>query len=240
MNTYSSVHKDAFSFTGNQAALAGSKHISVGAYGEKRFMLDDLSSSQLAFVLPVSGGGFALQAKHFGSSTYNESKLGLAYGRNLGKIDVGVQFNYCGLKAGEYGRASAINFEAGAILHVSDQFQTGFHIYNPTRVALGKNSEERLPVIYSFGMGYDVSDKFFIGTQIEKTEDQPADVNAGLYYAFEKKLFARAGISSATSSFYFGLGFSINNFRIDATASWHQVLGVSPGIALLYNTPDKK
>ncbi len=236
---YSSAYTNAFSFTGNQAALVNSKTFSAGVFGERRFMLKDLSSYQFVLALPISSGHFGLQANHFGSSLYNESKLGIAYARNLGKIDVGVQFNYFSFKTSGYENTSAINFEGGAILHVNDQFQTGIHIYNPTRVSIGKIGEEKLPVIYSFGMGYEVSDKFFIGTEIEKVESQPINVNAGLQYSFDEKLFAKTGIASATSSFYIGLGFLWNGIRIDVTASVHPSLGMTPGLLLLYNSPEK-
>lgn len=209
-------------------------------YGERRFMLADLTSYQLAFALPTSSGNFGLQANYFGTASYNQSKIGLAYARTLGKIDVGAQFNYHQLKIAEYGNASAINFEAGAILHVSEQLQTGVHIYNPTRVSIGKNGEEKLPFIYSLGLGYDASEKFFIGSEIEKAEDQPVNVNAGLQYSFDEKLFARAGISSATSLFYLGAGFLWNGFRIDVTASVHPSLGITPGLLLIYNGAEKK
>lgn len=238
--TYSSVQNDAFSFTGNQAALAGIKKLSAGAFSERRFMLADLSSYQFNFALPTSSGNFGLQANYFGSSSYNQSRFGLAYARNLGNIDVGAQFNYHQIKIAGYGNAFAVNFDAGAILHVSEQFQTGIHVYNPTRVSFGKNSKEKLPVIYSFGLGYDASDKFFIGTEIEKVEDQPVNINAGLQYSFDERLFARAGISSAISVFYLGLGFSWNEFRIDATASLHSSLGITPGLLLVYSVAKKK
>ncbi len=239
-NTYSSAQKDAFSFTGNQAALAGIKKISVGIYGERRFMLADLTSYQLAFALPTSSGNFGLQANYFGSSVFSQSRLGLAYARNLGKVDVGAQFNYHQIKIAGYGNASAINFDAGAILHISEQFQTGVHVYNPTRVSFGKNSEEKLPMVYSFGFGYDASENFFIGTEIEKVEGQPVNVNAGLQYSFDEKIFARAGISSSTSVFYFGAGFLWSGVRIDLTASLHPSLGVTPGLLLVYSAADKK
>ena len=240
INTYSTVHKDAFSLAGNQAALAGVKNFSIGVYGEKKFMLADLSSCQLAFALPVPGGNFGLQADYFGSSSFNQSKLSLAYARSLGKIDVGAQFNYHQIKMVGYGNASAMNIEAGAILHVSDQFETGVHIYNPTRVSLGKNGEEKLPFVYSFGLGYDASDQFFIGTEIEKVEDQPVNINAGLQYSFDEKIFAKIGLSSATSSFYLGAGFLWNGLRIDVAASLHPSLGMTPGMLLVYNSPVKK
>jgi len=238
-NSYSSVYNDAFSFTGNQAALASSKTLSLGFYGERRFMLADLSSYNLAFALPSSGGNFGLRANYFGGSSFNQSGLGLAYARSIGKVDVGAQFNYYQLKVEGYGNASAVNFEAGAIFHVSDQFQTGIHIYNPTRSSVGKTGEEKLPVVYSFGLGYDASEKFFIGAEIEKIEDQPVNVNAGLQYSFDKKLFAKAGISSATSTFYLGAGFLWNGLRIDVSASLHPSLGITPGVLLVYNSPEK-
>jgi hypothetical protein len=239
-NAYSSVVSDAFSFTANQAALAGIKHFSIGAFGERRFMLENLSSYQLAFALPTSNGNFGLQANYFGSSAYNETTLGLAYARSLGKLDIGAQFNYFEMRAMGYGRASAVNFEAGLLLHVSDQLQTGIHVYNPTRVSIGKNGEEKLPLICSFGLGYDVSEKFFIGTEVQKIENQPVNVNAGFQYSFDEKLFARAGIVSSTSSFYLGLGFLLNDIRIDATASVHPSLGITPGLMLIYNSVVKK
>lgn len=239
LNTYSLNFNDAFSFSSNQAALASGKNFSAGMYGERRFMLQNLSTYQLAIAFPTSSGNFGLQANYFGNSSYNESELGFAYGRNLGKIDIGAQFNYYRFKIEGYGTASAINFEAGAILHVNEQFQTGIHVYNPTGASIGKNAEEKLPAIYSIGFGYDVSNKFFIGSEIEKLEDQPINVKAGFQYAFDKKFFVRTGISSATSSFYFGLGFLLDGFRIDATATIHQQLGMTPGLLLIYNSPEK-
>lgn len=240
LNTYSTNWKDAFSFANNQAALAAVKSFSAGIYGEKRFMLQELALYQFALAIPTSSGNFGIKGDYFGNSALNESQLGLAYGRNLGRLDVGAQFNYYMINASGYGNASSVNFEAGAILHITDQLQTGIHIYNPTRVTIGKNEEEKLPVIYSAGFGYDASDKMFIGTEIVKTENQPVNVNAGLQYSLDEKFFIRAGIGSSTSSFYFGLGFFTNGFRIDATASLHPHLGITPGVMLIYNAPTAK
>jgi hypothetical protein len=77
-----------------------------------------------------------------------------AYGRKLGgKIDVGVQFNYYSFKVAGYGSASSINAEGGMIVHVTEAFNIGVHLYNPTGVSVGKNAEEKLPAIYSAGFG---------------------------------------------------------------------------------------
>jgi hypothetical protein len=61
-----------------------------------------------------------------------------------------------------------------------------------------------------------------------------------LQYAFEKKLFAKMGIASATSTFYLGAGFIWNGLRIDVSAALHPALGITPGMLLIYNSPEKK
>lgn len=235
LNSYSSILADASSFRGNQASLAGTKKFSAAFYGERRFMLKDIGSYQASFVLPTSTGNFGFAGSYFGGSFYNEMQTGLAFAKKLGKIDAGVQFNYYQFKTSGYDGASFINFEGGFILHISEQLRTGVHIYNPVGIKSNKDSDEKLPVVYSAGLGYDASESFFVGATIEKTENLPVAVNAGLQYAFDKKLFARAGISSGTSSFYFGAGVWLNHIRIDLNASVHPQLGITPGLMIVYN-----
>jgi len=240
INTYSTLNKDALSAMANQASLGSSKNLSVAFCGERRFMLEDISSYGLAVALPTASGSFGLAANYFGGDGFNESSMALAYGRSLGKIDIGAQFNYHQFKIEGYGAASTVSLEAGLLLHLSEPLQAGVHLFNPTGAAIGKDQKEKLPLVYSFGLGYDVSEKVYVGTEIEKVEDQLVSVNAGVQYAFERKLFARAGVASATSSFYLGVGFLWSGLRIDVTASVHPTLGTTPSMLIAYNSPAKK
>jgi len=236
LHTYSTKWKDAFSFRANTASLAGIESFSAGAFSERRFLLEELSNYSLAMALPTSSGNFGLVADAFGSSLLRETSLGLAYGRRLGnKLDIGLRFNYVGLTTAGYGSASAVTFDGGAIVRLTEKVQVGAHVSNPVRMKLGKDGEERLPAAYSFGLGFDASDQLFVGAEIQKTEDQPVSVNAGLQYVFAERLMARGGISSATSVYYFGFGVMLKNIRVDATASFHPYLGVTPGLLLIYN-----
>jgi len=239
LHAYSSNYADAFSFQGNQAALAAVKNVSAGVYGERKFMLAELSQYNACVALPTSSGNYGFAASYAGSPLYNESQVGIAYGRRMGKLDAGVQFNYYSLKIAGYGSAGSVNFEAGAIAKVTDRLNTGFHIYNPAGSRLGENGEERLPAIYSAGFGYDLSSRFFLCAQVEKMEDQPVSLNTCMLYCFAGKLFARAGISTGTTSFFFGTGFLWNDLRVDVTAGLHQQLGFSAGLMLIYNAPPK-
>jgi hypothetical protein len=90
------------------------------------------------------------------------------------------------------------------------------------------------------GLGYDASEKFFVSMEIEKEEDQSVNVNAGMQYKFLPQLLARMGMSTATSTAWFGLGLTIKTIRIDVTTSYHPQLGVTPGLLFLFNFKNKE
>lgn len=233
---YSLNHVDVFSFTSNQASLAQLKNASVGVYGERRFLLTELNNYTAVAALPTHSGNFGLKAGYSGFSDYNETQIGLAYGRKLGsKVDIGAQFNYNGIRINSYGNASAISFEMGTVLHVTDKLHAGVHVNNPVGGKFGKDQQEKLSSVYTVGLGYDASEKFFISAEIEKEEDRPVNVNAGFQYKFIPQLLVRAGISSATSSAWLGVGLTIKSLRLDITTSYHPQLGITPGLLLLFN-----
>ena len=241
LGAYSINHVDAFSFISNQAALAQVKSGAAGVYGEKRFLLSEANMFTAVVVLPTQQGNFGLQADYFGFTNYNESQLGIAYARSLGsKLDLGIKFNYYGFKIPGYANASAINFEIGAIAHLSDKLHTGIHVYNPVGGKLSKQDDEKLNSAYTFGMGYEASDKFFVSSEIVKEEDLPVNVNVGLQYNFKKQFFVRAGIATETTNSYAGAGISWKNFRLDVSGSYHPQLGFTPGLLLIINFNDKQ
>ena len=240
LGAYSNGHIDVFSFSNNQASLAQIKNASAGVYGERRFMLNELSLYQFAIAVPTNSGNFGVKAGYFGFSDYNESQMGLAYARKLGsKVDIGVQFNYNGIQASGYGNSSAINFEIGTIFHLTDKLHAGVHAYNPVGGKYGKNSDEKLASIYTVGLGYEASDKFFISAEIEKEENLPVNINGGMQYKFLPQFMARAGIATNTSNVYAGIGLYLKTLRLDVVASYHPQLGVTPGIMLIYNFSKK-
>jgi hypothetical protein len=238
---YSLHHVDVFSFTANQASLAQIKTATAGLYAERRFMLAELNNYTAAAAIPTSSGNFGLKTNYAGFSDYNETQIGLAYGRKLGtKVDVGVQFNYNSIRTAGYGNSSAISFEAGAIFHLTEKLHSGVSINNPVGGKFGADKQEKLPAVYAVGVGYDASEKFLISLEIQKEEDQPVNVNAGIQYKPVPQLLIRTGIASATSSVWGGAGLVLKSFRIDVTAAFHPQLGVTPGLMLVFAGKNKK
>ncbi len=241
LGAYSISHTDVFSFVSNQASLAQIKNAPVGIYSERRFLLSELNYYGTAFALPTRSGNFGINAGYFGFSDYNESQIGLAYARKLGsKLDLGVQFDYNSIRMAGYGNAVAVNFQIGAIMHLSEKLHTGIHVFNPLGGKFGKDLQEKLASAYKAGMGYEASDKFFVSAEIQKVESLPVNVLAGMQYKFLPQLMARVGINTETSVAYMGLGLQLKSFRLDVTASRHPQLGISPGLLLLYNFKTKQ
>ena len=232
---YSKNFADAFSLSSNIAALSAINSFSAGVYGERKFMLKETSLYTATIAMPTSSGNFALQADYFGYNVYSESQVGIAYAILLSnKAGIGAKFNYYNLRIPAYLNASAINFEIGSIIHISDQLHTGVSIYNPLSSPLGKNTGEKIASIYKAGLGYEMSASFFTQLEVIKEKDKDVNVHAGLQYRPIKQLFARAGIFTGTSSCYFGVGYLYRQLRMDFSVSFHQQLGISPGLLLLY------
>ena len=240
LSAYSMQQNDPLSYTSNQAALAQSKNAGIGLFGERRFLLGETSAYTLAASLPTRLGNFGIQLNYAGFKNFSENKIGLAYARKLGKVvDIGVQFNYYGYRIPSYGNASTINFEMGALLHLTDKLNAGIHVYNPVGGKLGKDSEEKIASAYKFGLGYDASEKFFISAEIIKEEDKAVNVIAGLQYQFAKQFFAKAGFISESGTPYAGAGVGWKNLRLDISSSYHPQLGFSPGLLLIMNFKSK-
>ena len=239
LGAYSTQQNDVFSFVNNQAALAQAKNPAAGVYGERRFLLAATSMYAAAVAIPSKLGNFGVNLKYAGYKSFNENQIGLAYARSLGsKVDIGVQFNYYGYKVPSYTSASTVNFEIGALIHLTDKLNAGIHVYNPVGGTLSK-TDEKLTSAYKVGLGYDASERFFVSAEIVKEEDYPVNVNAGVQYQFVKQFFARAGIASASSTAYAGVGISWTNLRLDISGSYHPQLGLSPGLLLIMNFGDK-
>jgi hypothetical protein len=233
--SYSTQQNDVFSYLNNQASLAEMKNVAVGIYGETRFLLAASTLYTSAVAIPTKNGNFAMSIIYTGFKNFSESEIGLAYARKLGnKVDIGVQFNYYQYSVPLYAGGTAVNFEIGTIVHLTDKLNVGMHVYNPVGGDFGK-TDEKLTATYSVGVGYDMSENFFVSTEIIKEENFPMSINAGLQYHFMRQFFVRAGVATATSTWYAGVGISWSKLRLDITGSYHPQLGISPGLLLIVN-----
>ncbi len=236
MGGYNVTLSDVWSANNNQAGLGFVTDISGGIFYENRFLLKETSYRAGAFVLPVKTGAFGLSVASFGYELYSETKAGLSYGQRLGdKVSVGVQLNYLNTNLSQdYGSRNTITGAVGLIARMNEEISIGVHVYNPTRSQLAEYDNEKVPTVMKLGLDYRFSEKVMMGVETEKDMNAAAVVKAGLEYHITEILYLRGGISTNPTLSSFGFGLQMKNFKMDISSSFHQTLGVTPGISLVY------
>ena len=246
MGNASVTLSDIWSIHHNQAGLAGIKEPVVGIHYENRFGLKELSLKAAVFALPLPGAGgnvIGLSMTSFGYSSYNDMKIGLAYGKQFGdKYSVGLQLDYLQTSIGnDYGSKSSVAVEAGLQAEILEDLRVGVHIFNPTRTRMleytiqDKAVIERMPTIMRFGINYAFSDKVNVTLETEKDVFFKAIFKGGIEYHPIDLLYLRGGLSSDPVYNSFGFGLDMSGFRLDFAASKHQILGYTTQISLRYN-----
>ncbi len=230
------VSTGIYSALQNQAGLAGVESFSFSLNALSRFAGLGLNDVSMITALPSKSGVFGLDIQQFGYQLYRESKFGLAYGRNLAKsLSIGLQLNYLRQSIPEYGSTNGLTAEGGLLYHPSDLWLIGIHLYN---ISFSKKpfSSEIYPVRFSAGFKYSSSASLDLLAGIEKELSYPLSFRTGAVYRFNKKIFLRTGLISYPFEWSFGLGYSIGQWHIDASTSYHQWLGISPMLSLSYAT----
>ncbi len=236
---YSLKQTDVFSFTANPAALRPVKFFTAGVYSERRYMLNELSHFSAHVVLPAKKGSSGFRVSHSGNAGYSETGAQLAFARSMGTgADVGIAVEYFHLGSGPYGKTSALSGTAGFIFHPYPGLQLGGRFSYPVLFQKAKY-DPGLPVFFSMGGGYDVSDGLFLGINLVKEEGHPVSVAAALHYRFTERIYVRTGICTGPSQFYFGTGIRLHDLRLHTTASLHPQLGITPGLSLSYTANEK-
>ena len=222
----------------NQAALAYFTHIAAGIdYDQGYFADKSLSTKSGAFIMPTGAGVFGLSMNYFGYSSYNEQKIGLAYGKTLGKhLAIGVQMDYFRTYiGGDYGNAQAVSFEIGLYSKLSESLELGAHIFNPIGMEIGDQNPEPIPVGFQLGLLYHVDKNLILATEVEKILDQKESYKFGLEYIIAERFMVRTGLATSPTLFTFGFGLNMKNFIFDIGTGFHQTLGFTPRISLQFN-----
>jgi len=216
----------------NQAGLAEITQLSVGVSTKNSFGIKELSTHVAIFALPVSGGVFGLNVAYTGFELYNETKIGLAFGKKLSKsFNVGIQADYLGIYAdGSTNNKNSFTFEIGAQKRLMRDLTLGTHIFNPIAVKL--NETEVIPTIFKLGLRYDANSKVSVFTETELENGENGILKAGLEYKIIEQLQLRTGFSTNPAKNTFGIGYTLNNIQVDIAINRHQLLGYSPQFSI--------
>lgn len=237
LSGYNSTLTDVWSAANNQGGLGFNKAIGGGVFYENRFLLKETSYKSAAFTLPVKTGSFGLNINTIGFELYNQTGIGLAYGQQLSeKFAAGVQLNYVSTSLSEnYGSNNSLTTALGLMAKITEDLIMAAHIYNPTQTKLADYNNEKIPTIMKLGLQYHFSKKVWIGAETEKDIDYNPVVRVAIEYYLIDKLYLRTGVASNPTTSAFGFGLILNDFKIDLASSFHQTLGITPSVSLIYS-----
>lgn len=236
MRNASVMLPDLWSVSHNQAGLGWIQNLSIGFHHENKFIIPEYALQSLAVAVPTRPGTIGLSYSYFGYSKYHESKVGLSFGRTLGKyLSAGIQLDYLNtFIADDYGSQGTLAVEAGIIGKPFDFLYIGAHVFNPTRSKISTYDEEPVPTIIRVGLGVQLFEMVFLGIETEKELDHKPINKVGIEFEPINNLFLRAGISTNPTQSSFGIGYSLKGFRADIAFTVHQQLGLTPHFTLMY------
>jgi hypothetical protein len=236
---YSGQFTDGFSFTGNPAVLGSAKNLRVAMSTERRWMLKELDFSRIACSFSAGRGGIGLSFQRAGDADYQETAMALAYGKDLGRIALGIQFCYDQDKAPGYGYDGSGSAVLGMRVNPTEKIYAGLVFNTLVFGNRNKGAGEKGPEQYAMGIGYEVSSFVFLSMQLEKEAGIPMNVEGSVDYRWSDQFYASIGIGSNAASPFARAGWKKNRLLVEIFAAYHVVLGFTPGVALFWEGKNK-
>jgi hypothetical protein len=230
---------DAFTCAYNPAAAPFIRSFSVGVSAENRFLTDELKLVTVAAAVKRSQSGISLLLRHFGNIDYNENTVGLNYGFSLGKISLGAIFNYDMLQVRGSPPGSHIKYGVASLWQISKKVFASFQLTNPHFFPEGSKERSPTATVTQFGVGYAPSEEFYVAVESQKEEDKPPQAIFVICYQYAGKYFFNGCWATGAHQPYIGTGWQWKNLRVETGCAFHQVLGISPSLTILYVKNEK-
>jgi hypothetical protein len=106
-------------------------------------------------------------------------------------------------------------------------------------IELEKVYGEKVATIMRLGFAYTPVKKLTLLAEIEKDLVFKPNIKLGVDYQIAEKFFLRGGFNSYPLRGTFGFGVHLKQFNLDAGASYHSFLGITPQLSLSYTFKKK-
>ena len=230
------TESDLWSVRNNPAGLAWLNKNAAGFSLENRFLLAGITSGSLATAVPFRFSTAGISVSRYGNEIYKEFRVGMAFAKQFGnRFSGAVELYYLNIGLpGEYGSERIASCALGIQYHPPGSLEFGIHLSNPVPLRYIDNPHEYLPITLNFGIAWICSKELRLMSEIEKNNLNPPVLRAGAEYSFAKHLVARSGFSTNPFTFSFGFGLETARLTIDFASGYHQVLGFSPALSIIY------
>lgn len=217
----------------NPAMIPYIKGFEAALLSEKKYMTD-INLLLISAALSFDNSAVGILFQHYGTNEYSERIMGAVYGKQLGRIAIGIGVQHVGIDILAHGTAGYIQSTASTLININDNTTASIKILNPNSFISTKKDSLRTASGYSFGIGWQASPGVYAGIESLKMEGRPLDVIINIQYVFAPDLSAAITWSTGTNQPFLCFGWSVRNLKIEAGCSYHAALGPSPAIAMYY------
>lgn len=237
----SSILSDEWALFNNVAGLAKVNHRAASFTSEINPSFPAFNRTSVIIAAPVKKIGVAgIGASRFGDDLYNEQMISAGFANTLGLASLGIKVNYLQYYAEGFGNARAFTVSLGGIAELTPGLLIGAHIVNVNQPGIGEQRVERLSTLLVLGIGFELSEKLFLVSEIEKDIDYRPRWKSGIEYKVHKKIFARTGFNLYPQGGFAGFGFKPKKFQIDYAFQYHINLGAVHQATITYVFKRKK
>lgn len=231
--------QDAYAAWSNPAGLGELDQTAVILAGEQRFSLGELQDVGLAAALPLAGGGLGITVNSFGFDAYRDNRFALSYGRQLlENFRIGAELIGLNTSVENYDSRFNATFSLGFQLDIDRKLSMGTRLMSPLRIDVAEG--EQLPQLIGIGFGYRPTDQLLLLAEMEQEIDFIARFRFGLEYVFTDAFMFRAGVTTEATEISFGAEYQAGElFRIGLVGAYHETLGWSPGVGIVF-VPKKR
>ncbi|MDD2634486.1 MAG: hypothetical protein PHW82_03205 [Bacteroidales bacterium] len=228
---------DSWAVFNNPAAMSGIDRPVAGIFYENRWLLKETGYGALAFTSPLLGGNIGIGITNFGYSLFQSNKFSLGFSQQLFQnFSMGVMIDYFSMRqSGNYGNLNAINFEIGLLSRPTENFAIGVHVFNPLNFSYFEDADLKMPVAFKLGFSYLFSKSLLIAVETAKSINGYVPIlRTGVEYTVNKQFSFRTGVAVAPVEYTFGLGYDVGDIQFDLAYAYHEVLGSTPKISIVY------
>lgn len=238
MSTESHNIVQSSSFIGNQALAAKLEKPIYGVFSERKYIFDGIHNVILFGGLPVFRNYVTAGLNFSGNDWCNQTLISLGIAKSLGvKMDIGLRFNYFIEHFSGYESNNFLSADAGFVFHLSSKVNLGLQIDNACAVFLLKAGKPEIKIPYrcKWGLGYDISDQFFIGVDFVKEENFKINLVTLLKYQLKKKISIKYTVSAIQMSNAIGIEWFQKKIHFQFVCARHPQLGYSAGVIICSN-----
>lgn len=229
----------SFAIQNNVAGMVWTDKVEVSIYNEMRYRLINLSLSNANILVPFKRFHLGFGVNHFGYDLYNQQKFNVAIARKLNsQFSLGISMALFGVNISENSQTYTFMGDIGLQYKPTKNLNFGLSIFNPTQSKLSENNNVKVPTYARIGTSYYISEKLVLNAEFEKSLGLPEIYRSGFAYKIHPAFTLRAGASSNPFLLTFGAGVKWSKLKVDIAASYHQILGVTPHLSLIYVIAD--